>query len=669
MYAMRRDDLKTVVYNEEIQSQAEYFFCETEQELLYVLKDKVLYGIITKNDFINKKKQGKIINTEFKRLCSEQKTEEQLCTEAEGFFMRYKTIKELPVVDGRGILLYAYVRQGECLDVFPGRFRELYGNGRGFADYVECMEGRRVIEADHPEMLEQYLRLHGCQKEYEICKDSRKTKIGVEQLLQQYELEAFRKRLESIGENAVFLELPQQELLNSLSIEEKTRMYRSSENTLQYYLRNYEIDTDIQELARRVLGEDATKEFIESQDVPSQYILKDGVCYNSDFIGTYVNVVNGRRVTTDVRASVDGEIYLFGPCTVFGVIVEDRYTIASCLQRLLNESIWSREVINEGMVGTTFIEDVRKFNRCAYHRNALFVFFVRPGEEVQWIKSLVPDKRVYSLTECFNRFEFHDYFFDKPWHCNKKACAEMAKFIMELIEPILQNATLQEKKTMETVITLQSGLCEKEIQDYTENLKRHYRVGNNGAIVMNCNPFTKGHLYLIEQAACQVDNLYIFVVSEDKSKFLFEDRIRLVREGVKEKLDNVIVLPSGKLILSAGTFPEYFTKEDVSKDVILDTTFDLEIFARYIAPILNIKKRFAGEEPFDVVTRQYNRDMRRVLPQYGIDFVEIPRKLEGNEAISASRVRALLEEGAFEKIKAIVPEVTYCYLLEKFKSK
>jgi len=210
---------------------------------------------------------------------------------------------------------------------------------------------------------------------------------------------------------------------------------------------------------------------------------------------------------------------------------------------------------------------------------------------------------------------------------------------------------------------------EREVLQDIEHMKIYAKKGKNGAIVMNCNPFTNGHLYLIEQAASQVDNLYIFVVSEDKSKFLFEDRIRLVKEGVKDRFNNVTVLPSGKLILSAGTFPEYFIKENVSGDVSIDTTFDLELFAKYIAPVLNIVVRFAGEEPFDVVTRQYNRDMRRVLPRYGIEFVEIPRKKEGNEVISASRVRALLEEGAFDKIKEVVPEVTYCYLLEKFKCK
>ena len=41
-----------------------------------------------------------------------------------------------------------------------------------------------------------------------------------------------------------------------------------------------------------------------------------------------------------------------------------------------------------------------------------------------------------------------------------------------------------------------------------------------GAVVMNCNPLTLGHRYLIEQALKQCDYLMIFVVQEDKSFFL-----------------------------------------------------------------------------------------------------------------------------------------------------
>jgi hypothetical protein len=181
-----------------------------------------------------------------------------------------------------------------------------------------------------------------------------------------------------------------------------------------------------------------------------------------------------------------------------------------------------------------------------------------------------------------------------------------------------------------------------------------------GAIVMNCNLFTLGHQYLVEYAAAKVAKLYVFVVEEDRSEFPFKDRIELVRQGVKH-IPNVEVLPSGKFIISQTTFSGYFNKAEL-QDVQVDSSEDVEIFAKEIAPTLGITIRFAGEEPTDNVTRQYNETMKRILPRYGIEFCEIPRKTFNEEFISASKVRAALKVGDFNKIKTFVPETTLNYL-------
>ena len=667
MYALRCEKVNTICYSEIMQEEARVFFCCKEHEMLYVLKDEVLYGIITRNDYYNNRENGNILNRQFKCICSEGKSEEAICREAESFFGRYKTIKELPVVDEAGRFLYAYNRQGEPLDVFPERFQALYGENRGFADYVKEIEGELSFSADSPKDLEQYFKQYDCQKTYDIKKSVSEGRFEAENLFREYELELFKRRISCMEAQVFFVELPKQEYLQSLDGDEKQRIQQSGEKTVQYYLRNFDRDVKVQELVKRVLEEDANAEFVRSQNVPSQYVIRDGLCYNMDFTSSHVNVINGRRVTTDGPECSDGEVYMFGPCTMFGMIVEDKYTIPSCLQRLLKERGWSREVVNEGMIGASLLEAIRKFNRSQYRGSDLFVFLIRPEEEAQWIKHIFPEKTIYSLNESFDSFGFHDYFLDKPWHCNKKACNKIAEYMLPLLERVLQKGEMASETVVSQAMISRSDSFQKELEHYAQELKQYYHEGKNGAIVMNCNPFTNGHLYLIEQSAKQVDWLYVFVVSEDKSRFPFRDRFRLVSEGVKKSCDNVSVIPSGNLILSAGTFPEYFVKETMGEEVVLDTSSDVELFAQYIAPLLNISVRFAGEEPFDAVTRQYNRDMRRVLPQYGMRFVEIPRKTENQEVISASRVRALLAKGDFEGIKHLVPEVTYRYLTEEYE--
>ena len=162
------------------------------------------------------------------------------------------------------------------------------------------------------------------------------------------------------------------------------------------------------------------------------------------------------------------------------------------------------------------------------------------------------------------------------------------------------------------------------------------------------------------------------MVEENRSQFPFADRLRLVREGT-DHLANVIVHPSGPYMISNATFPTYFLKEgeDAAK---IQSELDITLFASRIAPLLHIKKRFAGEEPFDPVTRNYNEAMIRILPRYGISFIKIDRiTTEGPdgkpEVISASRVRKLLaEQGVTDEVLSLVPECTAKYLKEKFSA-
>jgi [citrate (pro-3S)-lyase] ligase len=185
---------------------------------------------------------------------------------------------------------------------------------------------------------------------------------------------------------------------------------------------------------------------------------------------------------------------------------------------------------------------------------------------------------------------------------------------------------------------------------------------NSGAIVMNCNPFTYGHLYLIETAARKVEQLFILVVEEDKSYFPFKDRFEMVKNGTKH-LSNVTVLPSGKYIISSLTMPEYFDKDNIQNQSI-DASNDIYIFASYIAPALKVSKRFVGEEPFCKITLQYNQQMMKILPSRGIEFIIIPRTTINERAISATDVRKCILDKNYNKLKTLVPDSTFEHLIK-----
>jgi len=196
----------------------------------------------------------------------------------------------------------------------------------------------------------------------------------------------------------------------------------------------------------------------------------------------------------------------------------------------------------------------------------------------------------------------------------------------------------------------------KRLQE--ESLKAE---GVRGSIIMHANPFTLGHRYLIESALKECDTLHLFVLSKGKNDIPFEIRYNLVKEGIKD-LKRVILHESEDYLISPITFPTYFIK-DKDRAESINAALDIKIFATLIAPSLNITKRFVGTEPFSTGTKLYNEELKKALPLYNIELIEIERLKSGDREISATEVRALLEKKEFEKLKALVPPSTYSYVI------
>ena len=201
------------------------------------------------------------------------------------------------------------------------------------------------------------------------------------------------------------------------------------------------------------------------------------------------------------------------------------------------------------------------------------------------------------------------------------------------------------------------------VRRFASSLEKERGEGVNGAIVMNANPFSLGHRFLIEEAAKRCDCLHVFVVEEDRSVFPFRVRKTLVEEGTAD-LGNVKILDGGEYIISSSTFPSYFLKE-YSEATRVHAELDLDLFARVIAPSAGITKRFVGEEPTDRVTAEYNAVMKEMLPRFGIEPIVIPRLAVDGEPVSASRVRKLFAEGKIEELRCLVPETTLGFLLSE----
>lgn len=275
--------------------------------------------------------------------------------------------------------------------------------------------------------------------------------------------------------------------------------------------------------------------------------------------------------------------------------------------------------------------------------NILKYFFSKDEYQGQGLMGIIYNSLLNHLLESgYNNF----FVFTTP--CNKT---------------IFQSLGLREVYSTGRVSLFEGGFYnyDKWIKGVQANIKS--KSGTRGAMVVNCNPMTLGHKFLIDTALQQVDELLIFVVEEDSSIFPFSDRFSILERELQD-YNRVTLIKSGPYIISRGTFPTYFIKK---KDEMLDiyTELDGSIFAKKISKDLEIDIRFFGEEPIDLVTLNYNNTLKKILEDSSISVKIIERKQLDTTVISASYVRNLLKDNNIEEAYKYLPVATINYLQTK----
>lgn len=371
----------------------------------------------------------------------------------------------------------------------------------------------------------------------------------------------------------------------------------------------------------------------------------------------YDSIISINGIKALKKGNGKNTIYLIGPCIVAETGVRSSESLSSYIYSAIckeNLDYALISIVTESWNCAFLLDCVKSI---PIKRND-FIFIIEQNISASH-KSWESD---IDILQVFNdRGEDATWFYNNPIHTNKYGNMAIADCIYH---EITKRSALYSNDYL-----VQKGECLDErsienVNEYIHKIKSECtdvpEKAKIGAIVMNCNPFTLGHRYLIEYAVARVDFLYIFVLEEDKSFFTFDERYKLVQEGTKD-LKNVKVFPSGDFIISVKTFPSYFRKQTF-QDVCKDACKDAQIFADLIVPGLNIKARFIGEEPLDETTRQYNKILHNTLESIGVDVHEIPRLEMDDNIVSASKVRKYYEENRWDMIKQMVPEHVYDYL-------
>ncbi len=238
----------------------------------------------------------------------------------------------------------------------------------------------------------------------------------------------------------------------------------------------------------------------------------------------------------------------------------------------------------------------------------------------------------------------------------------------------LSNAKLSLEKAVQSGIR-QSQFLEyldligdgiKGLEEWEKSLAAAIEGKNvDACIVMNANPLTVGHRYLVELASRRSSGLLVLVIQGSPEsggkgnhentgiKFPFQVRLEMARTCLSE-IPGVVVLPSGPYIISRDDYPKHFLSDEMgpaSAHAVLDSM----VFC-HVLNSLGIDKAFAGDEPRDELSEIHLNALRIECRDRGIALKVAERKRLGERYISSALARQAMADKDMEMLRAIVPK-------------
>lgn len=447
---------------------------------------------------------------------------------------------------------------------------------------------------------------------------------------------------------------------NNLSDSEQERCRKPFKKPYRYkdYLKDNSDES--RNLVKQFYGDFYNESLIDDVCYPSQLMIVNGLLKQKDMNNPNFHIVNGKRITQGESQNNNIDINFFGTCLVYGQMVSDQCTIPSYFNHILDDDN-KFSVHNFGMPTNSLTEIIRTINKKGIKNNSLNLIFYLDSEENLYNKLSV--KKQIEITDVINASFVNNTVIDNILHCNPIVNKNISEYLYTQIKNKLIDISQLSDDEIKIYSTKDLYTNNKYVEKNIHFLEEYRKEGNNGAIVLHGNPFTKGHYELVKYASENVDTLYVFVLQEDRGIIKFEDRLQMASKTC-EDFDNVVVLPSGEFLGSRMLFAEYGNKV-IDEDLTVDCLDDTEYFCQIVADILNIKKRFIGEEEYDMVTNHLNQELKTILPLYNIECVEVPRfKAEGRR-ISAHTVRDLIKSGNLDELHVFLPDPVIDIIYEK----
>ncbi len=498
---------------------------------------------------------------------------------------------------------------------------------------------------------------------FKVCNKSNADYITLYNLTNESEALFFKSYIENNNIQTSFFVFPDIDKFTNLNIDEQFRI--KFDKHYRFYYNNMNTP-QIKSLVKKVFNETYSKKFIKSRDSLSGLIFKDGICCLQDNSNPFCKAFNGKRFTAFKTSYYKNCLSMFGACLVYGATVDDEHTIASYLQKLINDNLKDYEVNNYGARNLSVFESFRIATNLHSNPDDQFIFVIIE-EEYEILKKFGFNK-FFNFIQMFNKENLHDYFLDEPMHCNHIGMQKCAEYIYDNIQESLKIKSSVNQSNVQKGNKFNQKINEiaTRIQEYINYLSQ-YKVDKEycSLVLMHANPFTMGHYKLVEYASKHSDHVYV-MLALNSGMFEPDDVAEMSTIACKD-LKNVTVIRDRTDIIPRELFlPGYFERDD-NPNGSGDTMGFIDFIGKVIKPALNIKERFLGSEPIDIFTKKMNEESHKNLPKYGIKSTEIPRFCNKQGIpYSAKTVRNALKRNDWATIENMVPPIT-AKILKKYK--
>ena len=366
------------------------------------------------------------------------------------------------------------------------------------------------------------------------------------------------------------------------------------------------------------IGKEFFGELLENEDYRSGNAQRDistgDSPLNLNYTSKYYNMIDGFRKTCYQPDQYYSSIYLFGPCLIRGSRVEDQYTIASQLQKRLNDEGYSYLVINRGgFVGESVFQELC---RTVFHRGDIIIIFT--GFNTYENIESVEIRRVFEENKVPT-----GWCIDLPVHMNHKATGLIVTSLYDNLKKYL----IPENRATENEENIVIGR-EKSFRILKELTQMVYldtwfgsidrQVIRGGILVdFDITPFMFEQVLL--DIFTLVEELIVFVAPAGNHLHDWTEYVAAILKMASPE-HKIRVVPGDTFVPYQPTLPSYYTDDELAEEAVVE---EARLFAECIAEPLNIQYRFGFGSGTSEKMIQYNQILKTELPKSGVQYIEL----------------------------------------------